>query len=98
MGFEVDVTGEGIVLHWEQCTSEQFAFYKVIRSRNPNPSYLPGTEGSVVIAAFENGEVTQFVDGVDEGGTWYYRVQSIGYADGQKFLLGQTPVRSVTVE
>jgi hypothetical protein len=97
MGFEVDATGEGVVLHWEQCTADRFAFYKVVRSHNPNPSYLPGTEGSEVIAVFENGEITQFVDGAADAGTWYYRVQSIGYADGQKFLLGQTPVRSVTV-
>ena len=97
MGFEVDVTGEGVVLRWERCTAEQFAFYKVVRSRNPNPSYLPGTDGSEVIAVFENGAISQFVDGAADAGTWYYRVQSIGYADGQKFLLGQTPVRSATV-
>jgi hypothetical protein len=50
-----------------------------------------------VIAVLENGGVTELVDGAADGGTWYYRVQAIGYADGQKFLLGQTPVRSVTV-
>ncbi len=98
MGFEVDATGEGVVLHWERCTAEQFAFYKVVRSRNPNPSYLPGTDGSQVVAAFENSGVTEFVDEAADGGTWHYQVQAIGYADGQKFLLGQTPVRSVTVE
>jgi hypothetical protein len=97
MGFEVDVTGEGVVLHWERCPAEQFAFYKVVRSRNENPSYLPGTDGSQVVAVFENSAITEFVDESADAGTWFYRVQSIGYADGQKFLLGQTPVRSVTV-
>jgi hypothetical protein len=98
MGFEVAVTGEGVVLHWQQCTAGQFAFYKVIRSHNPNPSYLPGTDGSQVVAVFENSAITEFVDESADAGTWFYRVQSIGYADGHKFLLGQTPVRSITVE
>jgi hypothetical protein len=97
MGFEAGVTGEGVVLHWERCTAERFAFYKVVRSRNENPSYLPGTDGSEVIAVFENGGVTEFVDHTADAGTWFYRVQSIGMTDGQKFLLGQTPVRSATV-
>ena len=97
MGFEVDATGEGVVLHWERRTAEQFAFYKVVRSRNENPSYLPGTDGSQVVAVFENSAIIEFVDESADAGTWYYRVQAIGYADGQKFLLGQTPVRSATV-
>jgi hypothetical protein len=97
MGLEVDVTGEGVVLHWERGQGEQFAFYKVVRSRNENPSYLPGTDGSQVVAVFENSAITEFVDESADAGTWYYRVQAIGYADGQKFLLGQTPVRSATV-
>ena len=97
MGFEVDSTGEGVVLHWERRPAEQFAFYKVVRSRNENPSYLPGTDGSQVVAVLENSAIIEFVDESADAGTWYYRVQAIGYADGQKFLLGQTPVRSATV-
>ena len=99
MGFEVGVGPDGgIVLHWQACGGELFHYYKVVRSRFENPSYLPGTDGSEVIAVIENPANTEWVDGVDEGGTWYYRVQSIGVIDGQKVLLGQTAVKSVTVE
>ncbi len=99
MGFEIGIGADGgIVLHWEACGGELFHYYKVVRSRFENPSYLPGTDGSEVIAVIENPANTEWVDGVDEGGTWYYRVQSIGVIDGQKVLLGQTAVKSVPVE
>ena len=99
MGFEVGVGPDGgIVLHWEACGGELFHYYKVVRSRFENPSYLPGTDGSEVLAVIENPANTVWVDGVDEGGTSYYRIQSIGVIDGQKVLLGQTAVKSVTVE
>jgi hypothetical protein len=99
LGFEVDVTGEGVVLHWEGCSSDVFAFYKVVRSfTNQNPSYLPGTDGSQVIGVIENRNVTQLTDGaVESGDTIYYRVQAIGYWYGQKILLGQTTVITVTI-
>jgi hypothetical protein len=98
MGFEVDVVEGAVVLHWEACGGELFHYYKVVRSRSENPSYLPGTEGSEVIAVIENPSATEWVDGVDDGGTWFYRVQAIGVVDGQKVLLGQTGVRSVTLD
>jgi hypothetical protein len=97
LGFELDLTGDGVALHWQACTSDLFVFYKVVRSPNPNPSYLPGTDGSQVIAVIENAANTSWVDGADAG-TWYYRVQAIGYHGGSKVLLGQTAVLSVTVE
>jgi hypothetical protein len=99
LGFEVDVTGEGVVLHWEGCSSDSFAFYKVVRSfTNENPSYLPGTEGTEVIGVIENRSTTQLTDGaVESGDTIYYRVQAIGYWNGSKILLGQTTVIAVTI-
>jgi len=99
LGFEVDVTGEGVVLHWEGCSSDVFAFYKVVRSfTNENPSYLPGTDGTQVIGVIENRSTTQLTDGaVESGDTIYYRVQAIGYWYGQKILLGQTAVIAVTI-
>jgi len=99
LGFEVDVTGEGVVLHWEGCSSDVFAFYKVVRSfTNENPSYLPGTDGTEVIGVIENRGTTQLTDGaVESGDTIYYRVQAIGYWYGQKILLGQTTVIAVTI-
>ncbi len=87
-----------VILHWQQCAGESFHYYKVVRSRNANPSYLPFTDGTQVVAVIENGEVVEFVDPGVDGGTWYYRVQSIGYAGEAKVLLGQTPVKSVTIE
>jgi hypothetical protein len=98
MGFDVDVTAEGIVLHWEACGGERFRYYKVIRSRSENPSYLPWTDGSEVIAVIEHAGTTTFVDTSADGGTWFYRVQSIGTWNGGKVLLGQTDVREATIE
>jgi len=99
MWIEIDVTdGGAVVLHWQACGGDFFHYYKVVRSRFENPSYLPGTDGSQVIAVIENPANTEWVDGVDEGGTWYYRIQAIGVIDGQKVLLGQTEVRSVTLD
>jgi len=98
LGFEVVLTAEGVVLHWEDCTSETFSFYKVVRSMNPNPSYLPYTDGTQVIGVIDNHSVTGLTDSdVASGQTWYYRVQSIGYWNGQKVVLGQTAVIAVTI-
>jgi hypothetical protein len=99
LGLEVNLTDGGVKLHWEACGSESFVAYKVVRSAGSNPSYLPGTDGSQVIAVIENAGVTSFVDGgVEAGQTWYYRVQAIGYMNGHKILLGQTAAIAVTVE
>ena len=98
LGFEAGLTAEGVALHWEDCTSEAFSFYKVVRSMNPNPSYLPYTDGSQVIGVIENHSVTGLTDSdVASGQTWYYRVQSIGYWNGQKIVLGQTAAIAVTI-
>ncbi len=98
LGFEIDLTAEGVVLHWEDCTSEAFAFYKVVRSMNENPSYLPYTDGTQVIGVIENHSVVGLTDAdVASGQTWYYRIQSIGYWGGQKIVLGQTAVIAVTI-
>jgi hypothetical protein len=65
---------------------------------NENPSYLPYTDGTQVIGVIENHEVTGQTDGdVASGQTWYYRVQAIGYWNGQKVVLGQTAVVAVTI-
>jgi hypothetical protein len=99
LGLEVNLTDGGVKLRWEACGSESFVAYKVVRSAGSNPSYLPGTDGSHVIAVIENAGVTSFVDGgVEAGQTWYYRVQAIGYMNGHKILLGQTAAIAVTVE
>jgi outer membrane biosynthesis protein TonB len=98
MALQVQATGDGVVLSWEQCGTDGFAFYKVVRSRTANPSYLPGTDGSEVVAVIENSGVVSFVDTSADAGVWYYRIQSIGYWDGQKVLLGQTAAQAVTVE
>jgi hypothetical protein len=99
LGFEVDLTDGGVKLRWEACGSESFVAYKVVRSAGSNPSYMPGTDGTQVIAVIENPGTTSFTDGeVEAGQTWHYRVQAIGYMNGHKILLGQTAVIAVTVE
>jgi hypothetical protein len=99
MGFEVHATADGVVLDWEKCGSDGFVYYKVVRSTGDDPSYLPWTEGSEVIAVIEDGATTSFTDtGVEAGDHVFYRVQSIGVWSGKKVLLGQTPVREAGLE
>jgi hypothetical protein len=99
LGFEVTLTDDGVKLNWEACGSDVFVAYKVVRSHSPNPSYLPGTDGTQVIGVIENAGTTAFVDGdVEAGQTWYYRVQAIGWMNDHKILLGQTAAKAVTVE
>jgi hypothetical protein len=98
MWIEAEITDAGVVLHWEPCGADGFVAYKVVRSAGPNPSYLPGTDGSQVLAAIEGPAVTSFTDGdVSSGQTWWYRVQSIGYVGDQKVVLGQTEAIQVIV-
>jgi hypothetical protein len=99
LGFTVVQTADGVVLEWEACSSDGFAFYKVVRSMtNQNPNY-PLNDGTEVIAVFEDHTRTRFVDtNVEASQTWYYRVVSIGYWSGQKVTLGYTPVGSLTVQ
>jgi len=99
LGFTVVQTADGVVLEWEACNSDGFAFYKVVRSMtNTKPNY-PLNDGTEVIAAFEDHTKTRFVDtNVEPGQTWYYRVVSMGYWNGQKVTLGYTPVGSLTVQ
>jgi hypothetical protein len=99
MSLSVEITAEGAVLHWSAAAGNGFTYYKVVRSMTTdNPSYLPWTDGTELIAVIENGAVTGYTDGaVESGQTWTYRIQSIGYIGGQKVLLGQTEAVSVTV-
>lgn len=94
------INDEGkVVLTWEACDVDGFAFYKVVRSDwNENPSYLPWTDGSEVIGVVEGQDETEWHDWApDPGATAYYRVQCIGYHDGQKVLLGESAVVTVTM-
>jgi hypothetical protein len=94
------VNGEGkVVLTWEACNVDGFAFYKVVRSDwNENPSYLPWTDGSEVIGVVEDQDDTEWHDWApDAGDTVYYRVQCIGYHDGQKVLLGESAAVAVSM-
>jgi hypothetical protein len=98
MWIEAEVTDAGVVLHWEACSSDGFAVYKVVRSQGTDPSYLPWTGGSEVLAAVSDAGTTGVTDGaVSSGQTWWYRVQSIGYAGDQKVLLGETEAIQVVV-
>jgi hypothetical protein len=97
LGLEVAVGGDGVALTWQQCTSGAFHWYKIVRSTTTtNPSYLPSTDGTQLIGVIENAETTHFVDGTAPSGqTVYYRVQCLGYWNGQVVLLGQTAVSAV---
>jgi len=99
LGIDWSVNGEGkVVLSWEACEVDGFSFYKVVKSTtNDNPSYLPWTDGTEVIAVVESMFATEWHDWApDAGTTAWYRVQCIGYVGGMKVLLGQTAVVTVT--
>ncbi len=99
LGFEVFQTADGVVLEWEPCGTDGFAYYKVVRSMTNTKPTFPVNDGTQVIAAFEDHTKTRFVDTkVEPGQTWYYRVYSIGFWGEQRVVLGVTPVRSLTVE
>jgi hypothetical protein len=98
MAFDAAATTGGVVLTWGSCCSDGFKYYKVIRSAASNPSYLPSTIGSEVIAVVGDPWLTQYIDTKAGPGTWYYRVQAIGFWDGSVVVLGQTAVKSVTLE
>jgi hypothetical protein len=98
LSLTTEITDGGIALHWGTCTSEHFGSYRVIRSLGTNPSYLPQTDGSVVIKATENAGVVTFTDTTAEAGhTWHYRVQCVGWINDHQVLLGETDVASVTL-
>lgn len=63
---------KGILLAWTGCTSDDFQFYKLVKSTtNANPTY-PG--GSVVLSS-SNKNVTTYIDKtVVSRKTYYYRV------------------------
>ncbi len=91
--------GGKVALDWSACDVDGFAFYKVVRSDwNEDPSYLPWTDGSEVIAAISEYGATQLETQAPEPGhTAWYRVQCLGYAGDQKVLLGESDAVSVTV-
>jgi hypothetical protein len=98
LGLEVTVDGGVVRLAWEPYTGDGFVYYKVVRSQGPNPSYLPWTDGTQLIAVIENPGVSGFEGGdVASGQTWSYRIQAVGTWNGQKVVLGQTPVREVAI-
>ncbi|MGH2462415.1 MAG: hypothetical protein ACRDFZ_02170 [Candidatus Limnocylindria bacterium] len=98
MGFSAEVIDGQVHLTWEQCSSEGFAAYKVVRSQtNPAPTY-PLNSGSELIAAIGDPNVTSLVDGnVSSGQTWHYRVLSMANDGSGWYPIGMTPVLTVTI-
>jgi len=98
MGFSAEVIDGQVHLTWEQCTSEGFGVYKVVRSQtNTDPKY-PLNEGTELIAAIGDPNVTSLVDGnVSSGQTWHYRVLSMANDGSGWYPLGMTPVLTVTI-
>ncbi|MEX0629504.1 MAG: hypothetical protein WEE67_03595 [Chloroflexota bacterium] len=98
MGFSAQVIDGQVHLTWEQCTSDGFAAYKVVRSQtNTDPKY-PLNSGSELIAAIGDPNVTSLVDGnVSSGQTWHYRVLSMANDGSGWYPLGMTPVVTVTI-
>jgi hypothetical protein len=86
-------------LNWQQCISEKFVVYKVVRSAtNENPTYPPN-DGTELIGVIENAEVTGFTDSnVEAGQTWTYRVLCMGQNGDGWYAIGLTPAVSVAVE
>jgi hypothetical protein len=98
LGIDAGVDGGTAWLDWESCGSDGFVYYKVVRSEHDDPSYLPWTEGTELVAVIENpGESAWEDHDVESGDTWFYRVQAIGKWNGEKVLLGETRVVKVEV-
>jgi len=99
MGFELLQTPDGVKLAWEQCSSEDFVVYKVVRSAtNENPVY-PLNDGTELMGVVDNHETTFFFDSnVEAGQTWTYRVLSMGQNGDGWFVLGLTAAMTITVE
>jgi hypothetical protein len=99
LGLEAGIDDEGkVALSWSACEVDGFAFYKVVKSTwNENPSYLPWTDGTEIVAVVSEMHATELLDWApDPGVTVWYRVQCLGYVGDHKVLLGQSPVVSVT--
>ena len=99
MGLDLVQTADGVQLTWGQCSSEQFKAYKVVRSAtNESPTY-PLNDGSELIGAVDNHEVTTFTDtNVEAGQTWHYRVLCMGQSADGWYVLGRTDAKALTVE
>jgi len=99
MGFDLMQVEGGVKLVWEQCSSEEFAVYKVVRSAtNANPLY-PLNDGTELIAAIGDSGTTMFFDSnVEPGQTWTYRILSLGSNGDGWFVLGLTDAKTITVE
>ncbi|HLE58125.1 MAG TPA: hypothetical protein VJA85_00595 [Candidatus Limnocylindria bacterium] len=99
LGFEAFQGEAGIVLHWEACTSESFAVYKVVRSAtDPEPMY-PLHDGDELLAAIGDKGVTAFTDTqVEAGQTWTYRVLALGEGPDGWVVLGLSAPISITVQ
>jgi hypothetical protein len=98
MAFQVAQAPDGVQLSWEQCTSDGFVYYKVVRSAtNANPLY-PLNDGTELLAAIGDPGATIFTDhGVAAGQTWFYRVLSFADLGDGKVLVGLTNAVSITV-
>jgi hypothetical protein len=98
MAFTVAQAADGIQLSWEQCTSDGFVYYKVVRSAtNADPMY-PLNDGTELLAAIGDPGVVTFTDhGVAAGQTWFYRVLSFADLGDGKVLVGLTNAASITV-
>jgi hypothetical protein len=98
MAFAVAQVADGIQLSWEQCTSDGFVYYKVVRSAtNSNPLY-PLNDGTELLAAIGDPGATIFTDhGAAAGQTWFYRVLSFADLGDGKVLVGMTNAMSITV-
>ncbi len=67
-----DSTYKGNLLYWNKCNSDDFQFYKVVKSsQNTNPVY----PGDTVITSSSNSSLTNTIDKtVAPNRTYYYRV------------------------
>jgi hypothetical protein len=99
LAFEAGQGESGVQLTWQECSSEAFVVYKVVRSAtNENPVY-PLNDGTELIGVLESPEVTGFTDSnVEAGQTWTYRVLCMGSNGDGWYVIGQTAAISVTVE
>ncbi len=98
LAFSVSLVDGGVHLDWEMCTGAGFTGYQVVRSKTNTDPTFPLNAGNELVATIGNPNISALVDtNVTTGQTWHYRVVSMGSDASGPFVLGLTPVVSVTV-
>jgi hypothetical protein len=90
--------GGNVELNWSVCPADGFIAEKVVRSASSNPSAVPLTDGSQVLATLTSRSTTHFLDtDVASGQHWFYRVQCLRNWYGDTIVGARSAVVDATL-